>query len=99
MRRPCSEPYVSDLLCALFDGELAGFTQVELAGAQIGERVEVEELVGARLPQVRQGGLREFPEGSTQSSRHAAWRERMELTPLAGCIGMAADLRLKRGEP
>ena len=47
----------SAMLCAPGSGNLAGFAQVEFAGAQVGQGVEVEELVGARFPEVRQVAL------------------------------------------
>ena len=31
-------------------GDLAHFAQIEFAGAEIGQRVDVEDLVGTRLP-------------------------------------------------
>jgi hypothetical protein len=39
------------MLCAAGGGDFASFAQVELAGAQVGQGVNVEELVGAGLPQ------------------------------------------------
>ena len=46
------------MLCAPGGGELARFAQVEFAGAQVGQRVNVKELVSPRLPQIRQVALR-----------------------------------------
>ena len=47
-------------LCAPFGGNLSRFAQVELAGAEVGQGVNVEELVGAGLPEVRQVALGEL---------------------------------------
>ena len=87
------------MLCAPGGGELARFAQVEFAGAQAGQRVNVKELVSPRLPQIRQVALRQLRQAGLQRPRRAVWCKRMELTPSVGCAGMTTDTRLKREKP
>ena len=73
--------------------------QVELAGAEAGQGVEVEELVRVRLPQVWQVALGQLLQAGSQRPRRAVWCKRIELTPSVGCAGMTTDTRLKREKP
>src|ERR1700733_7159936 len=43
-------------------GQLARFPQVQLAGAEIGQLLDAQELIGPRPPKRRQITFREFPE-------------------------------------
>ena len=57
------------MLGAPFGSDLARFAEVELAGAQVGQGVNVEELVRARLPEVREVALRQLFQAGLQLLR------------------------------
>ena len=64
------------MLCAPGGGDLSRLAQVEFAGAEVRQCLNAEELVGARLPQVRQVALCQLLPERLQWPPGAIWYNR-----------------------